>query len=93
VFNGLLDPEFTFYFDDAWYTLNWYVRSQNNRYCSTESPRAIVHEVPVHDGNVEVGSAISARIIIIIGSFFFFGQNNKLRTLCTISSEKHVLIK
>jgi hypothetical protein len=63
--NGLTDPELKFYSEEAWFNLNSYVNSQNNRYYSTQNPHA-VHEVPLHNLNV---GAISERWIIGIGRF------------------------
>lgn len=39
---------FVLFGDEAWFNLSGYVRSQNNRYWSTENPVSI-HEVPLYD--------------------------------------------
>jgi hypothetical protein len=62
VINGLLDPELTFYSDEAWFTLSGYINSQNDRYWFTENPHA-VHKVLVHDEKLRGWCAISARRI------------------------------
>jgi hypothetical protein len=36
VFNGLLDPELSFYSEETWFTLSGCVNSQNSIYWSTE---------------------------------------------------------
>jgi hypothetical protein len=60
VFNGLLDPELTFYSDEVWFTLSSYVNS-NNRYQNTENPHS-VHDVPMHDLKLGFGVHFAWRI-------------------------------
>jgi hypothetical protein len=66
--------------DEAWYTLNGYVSSQNNRYWSTENPHD-VHGVPVLDLKVGILCAVGARKTVQLVSFhetFSFEHNVKL---------------
>jgi hypothetical protein len=62
VYDGMVDPDFVFYTDEAWFHLSGYVNSQNNRYWSAENPHSI-HEVPLHDVKIGVWCAISAHRI------------------------------
>jgi Zn-finger protein len=49
----------TFYFNKAWFSLNGYINSENNRVWSTENCHDL-HEVPLHDLKVWVSYAIGA---------------------------------
>lgn len=53
IFNGLPDPELRLHSDEVGLILSDFVNSQNNRYCSTESPHAI-DKVPLHDLKVGI---------------------------------------
>jgi hypothetical protein len=68
VYDGMADPDFVFYTDEAWFHLSGYVNSQNNRYWSAENSYSI-YEVPLHDVKIGVWCAISAHRII--GPVFF----------------------
>ncbi|PSN33354.1 hypothetical protein C0J52_27713 [Blattella germanica] len=68
VYDGSLDPGLTFFSDEAWFTLNGRVNSQNNRYWGQEIPHEF-HEIPLHDEIIEVWCAVSASRII--GQMFF----------------------
>jgi hypothetical protein len=61
------------YSDEAWFTLNGYINSEDNRYWSTEDPHA-VNEVPVHSLKVGVWYVINAQRII--GPIFFYEALN-----------------
>jgi hypothetical protein len=50
-FNGLLDPELTFYSGEELFNSSSFVSSQKNRYWSKENPRTL-HEVLLHDSKV-----------------------------------------
>lgn len=78
VCNGEVDPEMTFFTDEAWFHLSGYVNSQNSRYWCSENPH-ISHEKPLHDVKVGVWCAVSAKKII--GPIFF----NE-----TINSERYI---
>jgi hypothetical protein len=49
----------TFYFNKAWFSLNGYINSKNNRVWSTENRHAL-REVPLHDLKLRVSYAIGA---------------------------------
>jgi hypothetical protein len=78
VYDGMVDPDFVFYTDEARFHLSGCVNSQNNRYWRTENPHSI-HEFPLHDVKIGVWCAINAHRII--GPVFF--QE-------TINSERYV---
>jgi hypothetical protein len=41
VYGGMVDQNFVFYTDEAWFHLSGYVNSQNNPYRSAENPHSI----------------------------------------------------
>jgi hypothetical protein len=77
--HGLPGPELTPYSDEARFILRGSVKSQGNRYWSTENPRS-VHEVPLHDLKAGVWCAI--RVRRVNGPVFSFRE--------TIYSERYV---
>jgi hypothetical protein len=38
VFEGEIDPQLTFFSDEAWFRLQGYINTQNNRYWSSQNP-------------------------------------------------------
>ena len=68
VHDGILDPQLTFFTDEAWFNLSGYVNSQNNRHWGAENPH-VTFEIPLHDQKIGVWCAISARRIV--GPIFF----------------------
>lgn len=80
VADGILDPQLLFVTDEAWFHLNGYVNSQNNRYWATENPHE-TFQMPLHDIKVGVWCAISARRIITI---FFDDTINSNRYVTNI---------
>jgi hypothetical protein len=55
--DGVLDPELTFFIDEAWFHLSGYISAQNNRYWSRINPRQ-TFELPLHDQKIGVWCAI-----------------------------------
>jgi hypothetical protein len=53
VYDGVLDPELTFFTDEAWFHLSGYINAQNNRYWSSINPKQ-TSEVPLHDQKIGV---------------------------------------
>jgi hypothetical protein len=64
VFEGEIDPQLTFYSDEAWFHLQRYINTQNNRYWSSQNPY-LTHEVPPHSVKVGVWCVIIARRIVV----------------------------
>jgi hypothetical protein len=60
----------TFFSDEAWFHLQGYINTQNNRYWSSQNPH-LTHEVPLHPVKVVVWCPVSARRIA--GLVFFNG--------------------
>jgi hypothetical protein len=52
----------TFFSDEAWFHLQGYINTQNNRYWSSQNPH-LTHEVPLHPVKVGVWYAESSRIV------------------------------
>lgn len=80
VMNGL-DLDFFFMSDEAWFHLNGYVNSQNNRFWASENPYHF-HQTPLHDQKVGVWCAVSA--CRIIGPIFFHHTVNSQRYISAI---------
>lgn len=76
IHDGLVDTNFFFFTDEAWFHLNGYVNTQNNRYWSSTNPHQF-REVPLHDVKVGVWCAISASRVI--GPIFFEDTINSNR--------------
>ena len=74
--NGIIDPCLIWFTDEAWFHLNGYVLSQNNRYWSHENPHRI-HEIPLHDERIGVWCAVNG--FRIIGPIFFNNTINAAR--------------
>jgi hypothetical protein len=53
VVEGEIDPQLTFFSDEAWFHMQGYINTQNNRYWSSENS-LITHEVPLHPVKVGV---------------------------------------
>jgi hypothetical protein len=60
VAEGELDPQLTFFPDEARFRLQRYKTTQNNRYWSSRNPY-LTQEVPLHPVEVGIWSAVSAR--------------------------------
>jgi hypothetical protein len=57
---GEINLQLTFFSDEAWFHLQQYINTQNNRYWSSQNPH-LTHEVPRHPVKVGVWCAVSAR--------------------------------
>jgi hypothetical protein len=68
VHDGILDPELTFFTDEAWSHLSGYISTQN-RYLSSINLRQ-TSEVPIHDWRNGVWCAVTATRIV--GPMFLF---------------------
>jgi hypothetical protein len=68
VHDGVLDSEFTFFTDEAWFHLSGYINAQSNRYWSSSNPKQ-TFEVPLHDQKIGVWCAITASRIV--NPYFF----------------------
>jgi hypothetical protein len=68
VHDSVLDPELTFFTDEAWFHLSGYISAQNSRYWSSINPRQMF-EVPLRDQKIGMCCAITASRIV--GPIFF----------------------
>jgi hypothetical protein len=68
VVEGEIGQKLTFFFDEAWFHMQGYINTQNNRYWIAQNPH-LTHEVLLHPVKVGVWCAISARMIV--GLVFF----------------------
>jgi hypothetical protein len=68
VVEGEIDPQLTFSSDEAWFHLQGYINTQNNRYWSSQTPH-LTHKAPLHPVKVGVWCALSARRTV--GPVFF----------------------
>jgi hypothetical protein len=59
VIEGEIDPQLTFFSDEAWFRLQGYINTQNNRCWNLQNPH-LTHEV-----KVGVWCAVSARRIVV----------------------------
>jgi hypothetical protein len=64
VAEGEIDPQLTFFSDEAWFHVLGYINTQNNRYWSSLNPH-LTHEVPLHPVNVGVWCAVSTRSMVV----------------------------
>jgi hypothetical protein len=71
VVEGEIDRQLTFFSDEAWFHLQGYIKTQNNRDWSSQDPH-LTHEVPLHPVKVGVWCAASARIVVPV--FFLTKQ-------------------
>jgi hypothetical protein len=55
-----IDLQLTFFSDEAWFGLQEYINTKNNRYWSSQNPH-LTHEVWLHPVKVGVWHAIGAR--------------------------------
>jgi hypothetical protein len=67
VIEGEIDPQLTFFSDEAWFHLQGYINTQNNRHWSSQNPH-LTHEALLHRVKVGVWCAVNARIV---GPVFF----------------------
>jgi hypothetical protein len=63
VVEGEIDLQLAFFSDEAWFHLQGYVNTQNNRYWSSQYPH-LTHEALLHPVQVGVWCALSARRIV-----------------------------
>jgi hypothetical protein len=63
VVEGEIDPQSKFFSDEAWFHLQGYINTQNNRHWSSQNPH-LFYEVPLHPVKVCVWCAVSARRIV-----------------------------
>jgi hypothetical protein len=77
VVKGEIDPQLTFFSDEAWFHLQGYINKQNNRYWSSQNPH-LTHEVPLHPVKVGAWCAVSARMIVV--PVFLTKQLQKIST-------------
>jgi hypothetical protein len=63
VIEGEIDPNVTFFPDEAWFHLQGYINTQNNHYWSSQNPH-LTHKVLLHPMKVGVWCAVSARRIV-----------------------------
>jgi hypothetical protein len=59
-----IDPQLALFSDEAWFYMQGYINTQNNRYWSSQNPH-LTHEVPLHPVKVGVWCAVSARRIVV----------------------------
>jgi hypothetical protein len=59
-----IDPQLTFFSDEARFHLQGYINTQNNRYWSWQNPH-LTREVPLCSAKVSVWCALSARRIVV----------------------------
>jgi hypothetical protein len=62
-----VNPQLTFFSNEAWFYLQGYINMQNNRYWSSQNPH-VIHEILLHLVKFGVWCAVSARRIV--GSVF-----------------------
>jgi hypothetical protein len=63
VIKGEIDPQLTFFSDEAWFHLQGYINMQNNRYWNSKNPH-LTHKAPLHPAKVGIWCALSARWIV-----------------------------
>jgi hypothetical protein len=80
VIEGEINPQLTFFSDEAWFHFQGYINTQNNCYWSSQYPH-LTHEVLLHSVKIGFLCAVSARRIV--GPMFF----NE-----TVSCERYVRI-
>jgi hypothetical protein len=61
---GEIDPQVTFFSDEARFHLQGYINTRNNRYWSSQNPHP-THKVLLHPVKVGVWCAVSARKIAV----------------------------
>jgi hypothetical protein len=64
VVSGEINSQFTFLYDEAWFHLQGYINTQNNRYCSSHNPH-LTNDVTLHPVKVIVWCAVSVRRIVV----------------------------
>jgi hypothetical protein len=62
-----INSQLTFFSDEAWFHLQGYINTQNNRYWNSQNPH-LTHEVLLQPVKVGVWCAISSRRVV--GSVF-----------------------
>jgi hypothetical protein len=75
VIKGEIDPQLTFYSDEAWFQLQGYINTQNNPYWSSQNSH-LAHEVLLHPVKVGAWCAVSARRNV--GPTFLMKQLQKI---------------
>ena len=81
VHDGIVDPQITFFTDEAWFHLSGYVNTQNSRHWAVENPH-VIHEGQRNEQKVGVWCAISASRIV--GPIFYEGTINSERYIAQI---------
>jgi hypothetical protein len=74
VVEGEIDPQLKFFSDAAWFHVQVYINTQNNRYWSSQNSH-LTHEVLLHPVKVGVCCAVSARRIV--APLFFLNETIK----------------
>jgi hypothetical protein len=64
VVEGEIDPQLTFFSDEAWFHLQGYINTNNNPYWSSQNPH-LTHEVPRYPVKIGVWCAASAKRIVV----------------------------
>jgi hypothetical protein len=67
VIKGEINPQLTFFYDEAWFHLQGYINTQNNCYWGSQNPH-LTHEVLLHPVK---GSVWCVRARRIVGPVFF----------------------
>jgi hypothetical protein len=76
---GEIDPQLTFYSDEACFHLQEYINTQSNHYWSSQNPY-LTHEVPLNPVKVGVWCAVGAKLNVV--PVFFNETINCEKYLC-----------
>jgi hypothetical protein len=78
VVGGEVNPQLTFFSDEAWFHLQGYINTRNNRYWNSQNPH-LTHEAALRPVKFDVCCAVIARRIV---ELLFFNEK--------INSERYV---